>query len=59
MAPVLAQKEVEENETINLEEFEKMQAEMAKTSNEITVMMAGYENKIAELEVLQYNQSAF
>lgn len=48
---VLVQKEVSENDDVTLEAIEEMQADIVKLSNEATVVIAGLENKLAEVEV--------
>lgn len=48
---VLAQSEVAKNDETNLKEVEESEADIVKTSNEITLMVAGYENQFAELKV--------
>ncbi|XP_031626714.1 structural maintenance of chromosomes protein 1A [Contarinia nasturtii] len=49
-ALLLAQDEVSENDSVCLEKIEKMQGDIVKTSNEATLMIAGLENRLIELE---------
>lgn len=54
---VLAQSEVAKNDETNLKEVEESEADIVKTSNEITLMVAGYENQFAELKVGERSSS--
>ncbi|XP_055296379.1 synaptonemal complex protein 1-like [Sitodiplosis mosellana] len=49
-ALLLAQKEVSENDEASLKSVEKMQADIVKISNEATLMIAGLENQLIEIE---------
>lgn len=44
-----------ECDEISLKAIEEMQADLVKTSNEMTSMMAGFENEINKYEVSNYN----
>lgn len=48
---VLAQREVEENDEASLKAIEEMQADIVKISNEATLIIAGLENQLTELDV--------
>lgn len=48
---VLAQSETAENDEVSLKSIEDLQADIVKTSNEATLMFAGLENQLTELQV--------
>lgn len=48
---MLAQKEVTGSDEFCLKSIEEMQADIVKMSNEATLMIAGLENELTEIEV--------
>lgn len=49
--PVLVRDEVTESDEASLRAIEEMQADIVKTSNEATLIQAGLENELNQLEV--------
>lgn len=50
---MLAQKEVAENDEVSLKDIEEMQADVVKMSNDATSMIAGFENELNQIEVIE------
>lgn len=50
-ALIFAQTELYENDSMHLKGIEEMKANIVKTSNEASLMIAGFENQLIELEV--------
>lgn len=51
---MIAQDEVAKNDAFCLKKIEEMQCDIVKTSNEATLMIAGLENRLIELEVRSF-----
>lgn len=52
MFSVLVQEEVENCDEQNLKEYEDLQADIVKSSNEFAIMNAGVENETTNLQVM-------
>lgn len=48
---MLVQSEMAQNDEVTLKSIEDLQADIVKTSNEATLMVAGLENQMTELQV--------